>query len=60
MPQRYVIPSVTHGPDALGTHTLNEEILVSELEPITQLYAVTASLFLPTIGRFDSFRQMQS
>jgi acetylornithine deacetylase/succinyl-diaminopimelate desuccinylase-like protein len=36
------IPAVTHGPDALGAHTVNEEVPVSELERIALLYAATA------------------
>ena len=39
------IPAVTHGPDALGAHTVNEEVPVSELERIALLYAATAAGF---------------
>ena len=41
------VPAVTHGPDALGAHTLNEEVQVSELVRVAQVYALTAIQFCP-------------
>ncbi len=39
------IPAITHGPDAKGAHTVNEEVAISELERIALIYALTAVLF---------------
>jgi len=39
------VPAVTHGPDALGAHTIHEEVPVSELERIARVYALTAIEF---------------
>ncbi|MEM7030321.1 MAG: M20/M25/M40 family metallo-hydrolase [Chloroflexota bacterium] len=36
------IPPLTHGPDATGAHTLNEQVPVSELVRVAQVYALTA------------------
>ncbi len=36
------IPSLTHGPDAKGAHTLNEFVPVAELVRVAQVYALTA------------------
>ena len=44
------IPAVTHGPDALGAHTVNEEVPVSELERIALLYAATVVGFCQGAG----------
>lgn len=44
------IPAVTHGPDALGAHTVNEEVPVTELERIALLYAATAVGFCQELG----------
>ncbi len=44
------IPAVTHGPDALGAHTVNEEVPVSKLERIALLYAATAIGFCQRLG----------
>ena len=39
------IPAVTHGPDAKGAHTVNEEVPVAELVRVAQVYALTALAF---------------
>lgn len=39
------IPAVTHGPDAKGAHTVNEEVPVAELTRVAQVYALTAIEF---------------
>jgi len=39
------IPAITHGPDAKGAHTLNEEVAVSELVRVAFVYALTAVAF---------------
>lgn len=39
------IPAVTHGPDAKGAHTLNEEVPVDELVRVALVYALTAVSF---------------
>ena len=39
------IPAITHGPDAKGAHTLNEEVAVSELVRVALVYALTAVAF---------------
>ncbi len=36
------IPALTHGPDAKGAHTLQEEVPVDELVRVAQVYALTA------------------
>lgn len=36
------IPAITHGPNAFGAHTVNEEVAVSELERVALVYALTA------------------
>ena len=36
------IPPLTHGPAALGAHTLNEEVPIEELIRVAQVYALTA------------------
>lgn len=36
------IPAITHGPNALGAHTVNEEVPVSELVRVAKVYALTA------------------
>ena len=36
------IPAITHGPDAKGAHTLNEEVPVDELARVALVYALTA------------------
>ena len=39
------IPAITHGPDAKGAHTLNEEVAVDELVRVALVYALTAVRF---------------
>jgi len=39
------IPAVTHGPDAKGAHTVNEEVPIAELERMANVYALTALAF---------------
>lgn len=39
------IPAITHGPDAKGAHTLNEEVAVAELVRVALVYALTAVAF---------------
>jgi acetylornithine deacetylase/succinyl-diaminopimelate desuccinylase-like protein len=39
------IPAITHGPDAKGAHTLNEEVAVDELVRVALVYALTAVAF---------------
>ncbi len=36
------IPALTHGPDAKGAHTLEEQVPVEELVRVAQVYALTA------------------
>ena len=36
------VPAITHGPAALGAHTVNEECPVSELVRVAAVYALTA------------------
>ena len=36
------IPALTHGPNATGAHTLQEEVPVAELVRVAQVYALTA------------------
>ena len=36
------IPAVTHGPNATGAHTVNEEVPIAELERVASVYALTA------------------
>ena len=49
-PAEVGIPAVTPGPAALGAHTVNEEVPVSELERIALLYAATAVGFCQGLG----------
>ena len=39
------IPAITHGPDAKGAHTVDEEVPISELERVALVYALTALAF---------------
>ena len=39
------IPAITHGPNALGAHTVNEEVPVAELVRVAEVYALTALSF---------------
>jgi len=39
------IPAITHGPNATGAHTVNEEVPVRELERVAFVYALTALEF---------------
>jgi acetylornithine deacetylase/succinyl-diaminopimelate desuccinylase-like protein len=39
------IPAITHGPDAIGAHTVNEEVSLDELKRVALTYALTAILF---------------
>ena len=39
------IPAITHGPDAKGAHTVEEEVPVAELVRVAQVYALTAIAF---------------
>ena len=39
------IPAITHGPNALGAHTVNEEVPVSELVRVAEVYALTTLNF---------------
>ena len=39
------IPAVTHGPNAKGAHTVNEEVPIAELERVASVYALTAIEF---------------
>ncbi len=39
------IPAITHGPDALGAHTIQEEVPVAELTRVARVYALTAIAF---------------
>jgi acetylornithine deacetylase/succinyl-diaminopimelate desuccinylase-like protein len=39
------IPAVTHGPNATGAHTVNEEVPISELVRVANVYALTAIEF---------------
>ena len=39
------IPAITHGPDAKGPHTGNEEVSIDELKRVALTYALTALLF---------------
>jgi len=39
------VPAITHGPAALGAHTVNEECPVSELVRVAAVYALTAVAF---------------
>ena len=36
------IPALTHGPNATGAHTMNEEVPVAELVRVAKVYALTA------------------
>lgn len=39
------IPAVTHGPNATGAHTVNEEVPIAELVRVANVYALTAIEF---------------
>ncbi len=39
------VPAITHGPAALGAHTVNEECPVAELVRVASVYALTAIAF---------------
>jgi len=39
------VPAITHGPRALGAHTVNEECPVAELVRVAAVYALTAIAF---------------
>ena len=39
------IPAITHGPDAKGAHTTQEEVPLAELERVALVYALTAAGF---------------
>jgi acetylornithine deacetylase/succinyl-diaminopimelate desuccinylase-like protein len=39
------IPAITHGPNAKGAHTVNEEVPIAELERVALVYALTAISF---------------
>lgn len=39
------IPAITHGPNATGAHTVNEQVPVDELVRVAQVYALTAAGF---------------
>lgn len=39
------IPAITHGPDAKGAHTVEEEVPIAELVRVAQVYALTAIAF---------------
>ena len=41
------IPPLTHGPNATGAHTLNEQVPVAELVRVAQVYALTAIAYCP-------------
>ena len=41
------IPAITHGPNALGAHTVEEEVPIEELVRVAQVYALTALAFCP-------------
>jgi len=42
------VPAITHGPNAKGAHTLNEEVAVNELVRVALVYALTAVGFCQT------------
>ena len=42
------VPAITHGPAALGAHTVNEECPVEELIRVASVYALTAIAFCQT------------
>ena len=44
------VPAITHGPAALGAHTVNEECPVAELVRVAAVYALTAITFCATVG----------
>ena len=39
------VPAITHGPNAKGAHTVNEQVPVDELERVALVYALTATEF---------------
>ncbi|MEE3286120.1 MAG: M20/M25/M40 family metallo-hydrolase [Planctomycetota bacterium] len=43
------VPAITHGPAALGAHTVNEECPVAELVRVAAVYALTAITFCATV-----------
>lgn len=49
--ERAGIPAVTHGPDAKGAHTVNEQVAVKELRRVALVYALAAVQFCG--GDFD-------
>ena len=46
--QRGGIPAITHGPNALGAHTVEEVVPVDELLRVARVYALTALAFCRT------------
>lgn len=44
------VPAITHGPGALGAHTVDEQCPVSELVRVAAVYALTAVAFCPASG----------
>jgi acetylornithine deacetylase/succinyl-diaminopimelate desuccinylase-like protein len=44
------VPAITHGPNAKGAHTVNEEVPLAELERVALVYALTALAFCPDPG----------
>ena len=48
------VPAITHGPNALGAHTLDEEVPVAELIRVAQVYALTAINATSTINGGNS------
>ena len=44
------VPAITHGPGALGAHTVNEECPVAELVRVAAVYALTAIAFCANVG----------
>ena len=47
------IPAITHGPDAKGAHTVEEEVPVAELVRVAQVYALTAIAFCSDLIRCE-------
>jgi len=45
---RAKIPAITHGPNATGAHTTQEQAPVAELARTALVYALTAALYCPT------------
>jgi acetylornithine deacetylase/succinyl-diaminopimelate desuccinylase-like protein len=44
------VPAITHGPKAVGQHTVNEWVEIDELVRVAQLYACTAILYCRNEG----------